>query len=466
MQLKQQTLKKEVSFNGQGLHTGLPAEIIICPAPANHGLKFQRIDLPNQPIIDAIADNVTATERGTTLESGGVKISTIEHLMATLFGLQIDNALIKVNASEIPILDGSARFYTEGILKTGIQTLEEKRFIYEIKEKMVYRDEDTNKEIVLLPYDDFSVDLMVDYNSHVVGNQYARILNLDEFAEQIASCRTFAFFHELEPLFKNNLIKGGDLENAIVIVENPVPQEELDRIADLFNKPKIERVPTGYLNNLELRFPNEIARHKLLDLMGDFALIGFPVQGKVIATKPGHQINTTVAKMLRRLAKKNAMRPIAPRYNPNEEPLFDVNVIRKLLPHRPPFLLVDKIMHRTPDMVIGVKNVTMNEPFFVGHFPDEPVMPGVLLIEAMSQVGGILVLSSVSDPENYSTYFMKIDNVKFKRKVVPGDTLIMKLELLEPVRRGIVSMQGQIFVGDTLVAEGEMMAQVIKTKGN
>ncbi len=465
MQLKQQTLKKEVSFKGQGLHTGLHSEMTICPAAANHGIKFQRIDLPNQPIIDAVADNVTATARSTTLESNGVKISTIEHLMATLFGLEIDNALIKVNAPELPILDGSARFYAEEILKAGIRELDEKRYIYEIKEKLVYRDEATNKEIVLLPYDDFSVDLMIDYNSHVVGNQYARLNSLDEFAEQIASCRTFVFFHELEPLFKNNLIKGGDMENAIVIVENPVPQEELDRVASLFNKPKVERVPAGYLNNLELRFPNEIARHKLLDLMGDFALIGFPVKGKIIATKPGHQINTLVAKAIRKLAKKEALRPIAPRYNPNEEPLIDINGIKKLLPHRPPFLLVDKIIHRSTDCVIGVKNITMNEPFFVGHFPEEPVMPGVLMVEAMSQVGGILVLGSVSDPENYSTYFMKIDNVKFKRKVVPGDTLVMKLELMEPIRRGIVSMQGQIFVGDTLAVEGEMMAQVIKNKG-
>ena len=465
MQLKQQTLKKEVSLKGKALHTGLHAEMIICPAPANHGIKFQRVDLPDQPIVDAIADNVTATARGTTIECNGVKISTIEHLMATLFGLEIDNALIKVNAPEIPILDGSARFYAEEILKGGIKTFDEKRYIFEIKEKLVYRDEDSNKEIVLLPYDDFSIDLMIDFNSHVVGNQYARLNNLCEFTDQVASCRTFVFFHELEVLFKNNLIKGGDLENAIVIVENPVPQDELDRVAALFNKPKVERVPSGYLNNLELRFPNEIARHKLLDLMGDLALIGFPIQGKIIATKPGHQINTSVAKILRKLAKKEALRPVAPRYNPNEEPLFDINGIKKLLPHRPPFLLVDKIISRTNDCVIGVKNVTMNEPFFAGHFPDEPVMPGVLMIESMAQVGGILVLGTVSDPENYSTYFVKIDNVKFKRKVVPGDTLVMKLELMEPIRRGMVSMQGQIFVGDALAVEGELMAQVIKNKG-
>jgi UDP-3-O-[3-hydroxymyristoyl] N-acetylglucosamine deacetylase/3-hydroxyacyl-[acyl-carrier-protein] dehydratase len=464
MQQKQHTLKQEVTFTGKGLHTGVQVEMIVCPAPANHGIRFQRTDLPTQPVIDAVADYVTATSRGTTVENNGVRISTIEHLMATLLGLEIDNALIKINAAEAPILDGSACCYVEALTKAGCAEQDEKRFVYEIREKFVYRDEQNNKEIVFLPDEDFSIDLMIDYQSQVVGNQYARLNTMDEFATQIAPCRTFVFFHELEPLFKNNLIKGGDLENAIVIVEKPVPQEELNRVATLFNKPKVERVPAGYLNHLELRFPNEIARHKLLDLMGDLALIGFPIKGKVIATKPGHQINTEVAKTLRKLAKKEALRPVAPRYNPNDEPLFDINDIRKLLPHRPPFLLVDKILHRTDECVVGIKNVTMNEPFFVGHFPDEPVMPGVLVIEAMAQVGGILALSAVDDPENYSTYFMKIDKVKFKRKVVPGDTLIFKLELLEPIRRGIVTMLGQAFVGDTLVTEGELMAQIVRNK--
>jgi len=464
MQQKQQTLKQEITFTGKGLHTGLDVAMTVCPAPTNHGIKFQRIDLPEQPIIDAVAENVTATERGTTLESNGVRISTIEHLMATLFGLGVDNALVKVNAAEAPILDGSARIFVEKITEAGIVTQNEKRFVYEIREKFVYRDEASNKEIVFLPDEHFSVDLMIDFNSQVIGNQYARLNAIEDFATDIAPCRTFVFFHEIAPLFKNNLIKGGDMENAIVIVEKPVPQEELNQVAAMFNKPTVERVATGYLNNLDLRFPNEIARHKLLDLMGDLALIGFPIKGKIIATKPGHQINTDAAKTLRKLAKKEALKPTAPRYNPNEEPLIDINGIRKLLPHRPPFLLVDKIIQRTDEIVVGIKNVTMNEPFFVGHFPEEPVMPGVLLIEAMAQCGGILALSSVSDPENYSTYFIKIDKVRFKRKIVPGDTLIFKLELLEPIRRGIVNMLGQAFVGDVLAAEGELMAQIVHNK--
>jgi UDP-3-O-[3-hydroxymyristoyl] N-acetylglucosamine deacetylase/3-hydroxyacyl-[acyl-carrier-protein] dehydratase len=464
MQQKQHTLKKEVTFSGKGLHTGVEVEMTVCPAPVNHGIKFQRTDLPEHPIIDAVADYVTATERGTTLEQNGVRISTIEHLMATLMGMEIDNALVKVNATEAPILDGSARIFVEKFTAAGLQEQDEKRFIYEIKEKFVYRDEQGSKEIVFLPDEAFSIDLMVDFNSQVIGNQYARLNNIKDFEADIAPCRTFVFFHELEPLFKNNLIKGGDMESAIVIAEKPVPQEEIDRIATLFNKPKVERIPTGYLNNLVLRFPNEIARHKLLDLMGDLALIGFPIRGKIIATKPGHQINTLAAKTLRKLAKKEALKPVAPRYNPNDEPLVDINGIRKMLPHRPPFLLVDKILQRTDEYVIGVKNVTMNEPFFVGHFPEEPVMPGVLVVEAMAQVGGILALGAVDDPENYSTYFIKIDKVRFKRKIVPGDTLVFKLELLEPIRRGIVTMLGQAFVGDTLVTEGELMAQIIRNK--
>jgi UDP-3-O-[3-hydroxymyristoyl] N-acetylglucosamine deacetylase/3-hydroxyacyl-[acyl-carrier-protein] dehydratase len=464
MQQKQHTLNQEITFAGKGLHTGAEVEMTVCPAPANHGIKFQRTDLPNQPIIDAIADYVSATARGTTLAHNDVRIGTIEHLMASFLGMEIDNALVKINAAETPILDGSARQYVEAFTQAGLQEQDEKRFIFEIREKFVYRDEQNDKEIVFLPDQDFSIDLMIDYNSQVVGNQYARLNTIEEFGAQVAPCRTFVFFHELEPLFKNNLIKGGDMENAIVIVEKPVTPDELQHVAKLFNKPTVARVPAGYLNNLELRFPNEIARHKLLDLMGDLALIGFPIRGKIIATKPGHQINTEVAKTLRKLAKREALKPIAPRYNPNEEPLVDINGIRKLLPHRPPFLLVDKILQRTNDYVIGVKNVTMNEPFFVGHFPEEPVMPGVLVIEAMAQVGGILALSAVEDPENYSTYFIKIDKVKFKRKIVPGDTLIFKLELLEPIRRGIVNMLGQAFVGDTLATEGELMAQIVHNK--
>ncbi|MDR3236841.1 MAG: bifunctional UDP-3-O-[3-hydroxymyristoyl] N-acetylglucosamine deacetylase/3-hydroxyacyl-ACP dehydratase [Prevotellaceae bacterium] len=464
MQQKQQTLKQSISFTGKGLHTGLQVEMTILPASVSHGIKFQRIDLQDQPIIEAIADNVTATSRGTTLESNGVKISTIEHVMASLSGMGVDNALITVNAPEVPIMDGSGRAYVEAIAKAGVDTQDENRRYFEIKEKYVHYDKETGKEITFLPDDTLSIEVMVDFQSKVVGNQYARLADLSDFATDIAPCRTFVFLHELEPLLKNNLIKGGDFDNAIIIVEKPVPQEELDRLAAVFHKQTVERAPEGYLNHLTLRFPNEVARHKLLDLMGDLSLVGFPIKGKIIADKPGHQINTEVAKILRKMAKKEMQKPEVPAYNPNEEPLFDINGIKKLLPHRPPFLLVDKIIQRSEDCVVGVKNVTMNEPFFVGHFPDEPVMPGVLQIEAMAQVGGILVLGCVDEPERYSTYFLKIDKVKFKRKIVPGDTLIFKLSLLEPIRRGIVVMLGQAFVGNTLACEGELTAQVIKNK--
>lgn len=464
MQQKQQTLKKSISFIGKGLHTGLQVEMIIEPAAVNHGIKFQRIDLAEQPIIEAFAENVTATSRGTTLEKNGVKISTIEHVLASLFGMGVDNAFIKVNAPEAPIMDGSALAYVEAISNAGVEEQDADRRYFEIKEKYVHRDDATGKEIIFFPDDKLSIEVMVDFNSRVVGNQYARLRNINEFAADVAPCRTFVFLHEIEALVKNNLIKGGDFDNAIVIVEKPVPQEELDRLATIFNKHTVERAPEGYLNHLELRFTNEVARHKLLDLIGDLSLVGFPIKGKIIANKPGHQINTDAARALRKIAKKEVMKPMVPSYDPNVEPLVDINGVRKLLPHRPPFLLVDKIIHRTEDCVIGVKNVTMNEPFFMGHFPEEPVMPGVLQIEAMAQVGGILVLGFVPDPENYSTYFLKIDKVKFKKKVVPGDTLIFKLTLLEPIRRGIVTMLGQAFVGDTLTCEGELTAQVIKNK--
>lgn len=464
MQLKQQTLKEPIVFKGKGLHTGQQVEMTICPASVNHGIKFQRVDLESRPTIDAVADYVTATSRGTTLEQNGAKVSTLEHLMAALSTMGIDNALVQINAPEVPILDGSAKAYAEAIQKAGVVEQEADRWYFEVKEKISYKDEATGKEITILPDDEFSVEVMIDFNSKVLGNQYARMTQVGDFAEQIAPCRTFVFLHELEPLLKNNLIKGGDLENAIVVVEQAVPQDELNRLASLFNKPSIERIPEGYLNNLELRFPNEPARHKLLDVLGDLALVGFPIKGKVIANKPGHFTNTELAKVIRKIAKKAYLKPAAPQYDPNKEPVLDINGIRKTLPHRPPFLLVDKIIECTDTSVVGVKNVTMNEPFFVGHFPDEPVMPGVLVIEAMAQVGGLLALGSVPDPENYSTYFLRIDKVRFKKKVVPGDTLIFQLELIEPIRRGIVLMSGRAFVGDTLVTEAELMAQIAKNK--
>lgn len=460
MQAYQQTLREEVTFKGKGLHTGLAVEMTLCPAEENHGIKFQRVDLEGQPIINAIADYVTDTSRGTTLTHKEAQISTIEHVMASLVALGIDNVLIKVNAPEVPIMDGSARMYVEQ-MADKIQQQKAKRNYLEIKEKVTYRDEAKKIEITIYPDDHFSANVNIDFGSKVLGCQYASISSIDEVAKEIAPSRTFVFFHELEFLRKNNLIKGGDVDNALVIVEQEVKQEDIDRIADIFNKPRIERMSEGYLNNIELRSMNEPARHKLLDLVGDLMLVGMPIKGKVIATRPGHSANTELAKELRKLLKKG---PQAPEYNPNQEPLYDINKIKELLPHRPPFLLVDKIIHMDSESVIGVKNVTMNEPFFVGHFPEEPVMPGVLIVEAMAQCGGILALSSVEDPELYSTYFLKIDGVKFKKKVVPGDTLVFKLSLVEPIRRGLVHMSAQAFVGDTMVTESDLLAQIIKNK--
>ena len=464
MQERQHTLKSEIKIEGKGLHTGLDVEMIISPAEANHGIKFQRTDIAEQPIIDAVADNVTATSRGTTLEKEGVKVSTIEHLLASLWALGVDNALVKINAPEVPILDGSAIKYIDAIKQVGLEEQDAERYYHIIKEKLVFKDDATDKEIVIYPDDDFSVNVTIDFNSKVLNTQSARMESFGDFETNIAPCRTFVFLHELEALYKNNLIKGGDFENAIVIAEKNTSRDELQYLAKLFNKPTVERAPEGYLNNLQLRFINEPARHKLLDVIGDLALIGYRIKGKVIAFKPGHQINTNVAKEIRKQIKKSLLKPIAPEYNPNVAPYHDINAIMTILPHRPPFLLVDKILEKTDECIVGMKNVTMNEPFFVGHFPQEPVMPGVLQIEAMAQVGGIFALGNVENPELYSTYFLKVDKVKFKRKVVPGDTLIFKLTLLEPIRRGIVVMFGQVFVGDQLATEGELTAQIIKNK--
>lgn len=461
---KQTTISEPIKLQGKGLHTGYEVEIQFKPAPPNHGYKFQRVDLKEKPIIKAIVDNVVDTSRGTTIEENGIKIHTIEHVMAALKGMNIDNVLIELNGPETPIMDGSSRVYVEEFEKVGIEEQDEDRKYFEIKEKTIFKDEENDIELIVYPDEELSINVLIDYNSKVLGHQYASYDQKTDFKKEVAPSRTFVFFHELEFLLRNNLIKGGDLENAIVIMENPVPQEELDRIADLFSKPRVKVKPEGVLNNVDLYYNNEPARHKLLDMMGDIALIGQPIKGKIIARKPGHHANTELAKKILKSIRKEASEDHIPDIDLTEPPLLDVNQICQFLPHRPPFLLVDKILQMDHSSIIGLKNITMNEGFFTGHFPNEPLMPGVLQVEAMAQVGGILVLNSVPDPENYHTYFLKIDKVRFKRKVVPGDTLVFKLALKAPVRRGIVTMTGQAFVGKTVVMEGELTAQIAKNE--
>lgn len=464
MSQKQQTLKAPITFSGKGLHTGLQVTMTVKPAPADHGIIFRRVDLEGAPEVPALCDFVTDTSRGTTIEQGPARVSTIEHIISALWTLGVDNAEIEINAPETPIMDGSAREYAAAIVETGLEEQAAERSYYQVTEKMVYTIPEKGVAIILYPDDEFSVSLHVDYNSKVIGNQYATFLPDDNYASKISPCRTFVFLHELEPLMKMNLIKGGDLDNAIVVVENPVSEEQLDHLKQIFNKQDIQ-ITGGYLNNLELRFNNELARHKLLDLLGDFALLGRRIKGRVWATRPGHFANTEFMKQVKRTIRKEGEKPRF-KYDCRRPSLYDINAIRRMLPHRPPFLLVDRIFHLDSTSVAGIKNVTMNEPFFVGHFPEEPVMPGVLIVEAMAQCSGILVLGTVPDPENYSTYFMKIDGVKFKRKVVPGDTLQFEINLLEPIRRGVALCEGKAFVGDQLACEAVMMAQIVKNKKN
>lgn len=460
--MKQVTLKDSFTVKGKGLHTGLDIEATFCPAPENHGYKFQRVDLEGEPIIDALAENVVATSRGTVIGRGDAKVSTIEHAMAALYAAGIDNVLVKINAPEVPILDGSAKEYCERIAEVGVIEQNADKNFYVVKQKIEVRDDTTGSSIVVLPDDDFTIDTMIAFDSPVLSNQYATLDSLGDFPKEIGNSRTFVFVREIEPLVKGNLIKGGDLDNAIVIYDSPLPQEELDRLADLMHVPHKRVSEYGYVNEKPLTTENEPARHKLMDVLGDMALIGRPLKGKVIATRPGHTLNAAFAKQIRCEIKRQDIQ--APAYNPNAEPLMDVNAIREHLPHRYPFLLVDKIIEKGQNYIVGMKNVTANEPFFQGHFPQEPVMPGVLQVEAMAQTGGLLVLGAIDEPERYSTYFMKIDNVKFRQKVVPGDTLIFHVSFMTPLRRGCAVMKGYAFVGEKVVCECEFMAQIVKNK--
>ncbi len=461
---KQKTIKERITISGIGLHTGKQVNLTFLPAPTNHWFKFQRVDMPNQPIIDADAFNVISTDRGTTLEQNGAKVHTTEHVLAALIGMDLDNVLIQVDGPEMPIMDGSSKLFIEALQKVGVVEQDAEREYFELKENLTYENAERKIEMLAVPQDTYRITVMVDYNSEVLGTQHAGIYHMGEFIKEISPCRTFVFLHELEALLQHNLIKGGDLNNAIVLVDKELPKEKMEYLRKVFNKQDVEVKGKGVLNNTKLHFYNEPARHKLLDIVGDLALVGQHMKIHILAACPGHFGNTEFAKKIKEFIKKQKKEQYIPKINNDTPVVYDVKDIMNILPHRVPFLMIDKIVELSPELVIGIKNVTMNDYWFPGHFPDEPVMPGVLIIEALAQTGGILTLKTVPDPKNYQTYFLKIETAKFKQKVVPGDTLVLRMDLIEPIRRGICHMIGRAYVGTKLVCEADLTAQIIKVR--